>query len=73
MNKNEQKTVTALYRKYMGPSGNGISDAGLRRLAGWTSFVAGWDAAKLEYSSTVNGAPDHGTSVRPNAAVEPPA
>jgi hypothetical protein len=34
----------AAYRKHMGPSGNGISDAGLRKLAGWSSFLAGWNA-----------------------------
>lgn len=52
VSKNEQKTVTALYRKYMGPSGNGISDAGLRKLAGWSSFIAGWDAAKAHFAQS---------------------
>jgi hypothetical protein len=33
------------FRKYMGPSANGISDAGLRKLAGWSCFIAGWNAA----------------------------
>ena len=33
------------YREYMGPSGNGMSDKQLRKLAGWSSFCAGWDAA----------------------------
>lgn len=49
MSKYEKKVLTALYREYMGPSGNGISDAGLRRLAGWTSFIAGWEAAKWHF------------------------
>lgn len=43
--KTELKIRTEAFRKYMASSGLGISDAGLRRLAGWTSFNNGWDAA----------------------------
>lgn len=42
----ELKMRTNCFRKYMSllPSSKGISDAKLRKLAGWTSFNAGWDA-----------------------------
>ena len=51
MNKELKKVFTEharqiqAFRKYMGPSANGMSDRKLLRLAGWTSFIAGWDAA----------------------------
>ena len=38
------------YREYMGPSSNGMKDKALRELAGWTSFIAGWDAAIKQIS-----------------------
>lgn len=40
----ETKNRTEFFRKYMGPSSNGMKDSALRKLAGWTSFNAGWDA-----------------------------
>lgn len=40
----EIKLRTNYFRKYMGPSANGISDIGLRKLAGWSTFNRGWDA-----------------------------
>ena len=39
-----RKAITAAYREYMGPSGNGMTDKELHQLAGWESFLAGWDA-----------------------------
>lgn len=42
----EKKALIDAYREYMGPSTNGMSDGQLRKLAGWTSFTAGWDAAQ---------------------------
>lgn len=42
---NERNAKMVSYREYMGPSGNGMSDRHLKKLAGWTSFEAGWDAA----------------------------
>jgi len=33
------------FREYMGPSGNGLSIRQLKKLAGWSCFEAGWDAA----------------------------
>ena len=41
----ELKVRTNKFREYMGASANGLSDAKLRRLAGWFSFNSGWDAA----------------------------
>ena len=40
----ERKMRTSYFRTYMGPSANGMTDAALRKLAGWSSFNAGWTA-----------------------------
>lgn len=40
----ELKMRTDFFRKHMGPSANGMSDAKLRKLAGWKTYNAGWNA-----------------------------
>ena len=40
----ERQMRTNYFRKHMGPSANGMTDTALRKLAGWTTFNAGWEA-----------------------------
>ena len=57
--KTETKTILEHFRKYLGPSANGQSDAVLKKLAGWTTFQAAWSAAKTFYGKRRYGFEKH--------------